>query len=155
MKIILFMLFCLVLTAPAAADVFNEAASFRTARAVKLGRGIYSAGGMPTLSVPAAISLPPEMQDCDANCQTCDNTSGRCIACTPDRYLSAKLCLNCPEKSYCDGKDAVANCTGVSCLSNAFAEATNTGCCCTSNCSGVICKTGYTATTSSSGCCCS
>lgn len=154
-KILFMMMLSVVFTSSAAAGVFNETASFRTARAIKLGRGIYSAGGTPTLSVPASISLPPEMQSCDANCRTCDNTSGKCTACTPDRYISGSLCLSCPEKSYCDGKDAVANCTDVSCLSGAFTEATNSGCCCVSNCSGVVCAAGHSPVPGASGCCCS
>ncbi|MGN1079581.1 MAG: hypothetical protein ACI4TE_05355 [Alphaproteobacteria bacterium] len=100
-------------------------------------------------------SKTPELaKQCDANCQDCDTGTGLCLLCGDNRYISGSLCLICPQKNYCDGKTAIPNCTGVSCLSGSFAEATDTGCCCVSNCSGVSCKSGTTPVANFSGCCC-
>ena len=131
------------------------------AKAVKLGRNINATTSyqsmikMNTSSGSTEIIEPPEKKDCDANCQKCDDTTGTCLSCIPERYISENLCLLCPEKNYCDGETAVPNCTGVSCLSNAVAEATDTGCCCMPlGCEGVSCKAGYSPTLNANGCCC-
>ena len=90
------------------------------AKAVKLGRNINATTSyqsmikMNTSSGSTEITEPPEKKDCDANCQKCDDTTGTCLSCIPERYISENLCLLCPEKNYCDGETAVPNCTGVS-----------------------------------------
>lgn len=131
------------------------------ARAVKLGRNINATTSYQSMikinssSGFSETTEPPEKEDCDANCQKCDETTGTCLSCVPDRYISENLCLMCPEKNYCNGETAIPNCTGVSCLANAVAEATATGCCCMpSGCEGESCKTGATPVANASGCCC-
>ena len=130
-------------------------------RVLKLGRNMNATSSyqsvikLSTSTGSAEIVKPPEEFDCDANCQKCDKTTGSCLSCAIDRYISDNLCLVCPEKTYCDGENAIPNCTDVSCLSGATAEATDTGCCCIPvGCEGVSCKSGYSPAATSSGCCC-
>ena len=127
------------------------------AKAVKLGRTMNANNSYQSavkVGSGSNTKIPELIKECDANCQDCDTTTGNCLLCGYNRYISDKLCLICPDKNYCDGKTAVPNCTDVSCLSGSFTEATNTGCCCISNCSGVSCQSGYTATVTANGCCC-
>ena len=127
------------------------------AKAVKLGRNIHATSSYQSVVKvgSGSESKTPELsKQCDANCRDCDNTTGNCLLCVDNRYLSGKLCLICPDKNDCDGKTAIPNCTGVSCLSGSFAEATDTGCCCVNNCSGVSCQSGYTPVANATGCCC-
>ena len=142
---------CAAVTVQAADDL----QPFQIARAVKLGRSINATNSPQSMINSQTTARPPElMEKCDANCEDCDGFTGTCLLCAADRYISGKLCLACPEKNYCDGQTAVPNCTGVSCMTGAFAEATDTGCCCVSNCSGVSCAAGYSPVANATGCCC-
>lgn len=130
-------------------------------KAVKLGRNINAISSyrsMINVSSSKGVSEIEEKTktyDCDANCQKCDETTGMCLSCVVDRYISDNLCLMCPEKNYYDGKTAIPNCTDVSCLSGSVAEATDEGCCCMpAGCEGVSCKSGYSPAVTSTGCCC-
>ena len=130
-------------------------------KVIKLGRNVnLNSSYQSTVKLSssqglAQIAEKPETIDCDANCTKCEEKTGTCLTCTLDRYISDNLCLVCPEKNYCDGETAIPNCTDVSCLSGAVAEATDTGCCCMpAGCEGVSCKSGYSPAATSSGCCC-
>lgn len=126
------------------------------AKAVKLGRSSNIIRSYQSVvNVGSDIKISEPSKECDANCLECDKTTGNCLLCNENRYISGKLCLICPEKNYCDGKTAIPNCMGVSCLSGSIPEATDTGCCCrTLGCDGVSCKSGYTAIENPTGCCC-
>ena len=96
-------------------------------KVVKLGRNINATTSYRTLKT---ASLSGIAKECDASCIDCNKETGMCLKCGANRYISGKLCLICPEKSYCDGEKAIQNCSGVTCLGNAIPQATNTGCCC-------------------------
>lgn len=128
---------------------------FLIARAVKLGRSINATTSHQSVIMKPASKASELAKECEANCTECDFLTGKCLLCEASRYISGNLCLQCPQQNYCDGKKAVPNCTGVSCLANAVAEATDTGCCCRPlGCEGVSCKSGYSPVTNAGGCCC-
>lgn len=158
MKKILFTALLFVAFSAKASVVFNERVSFQTAETVKLGvmAGDLFINREPRS--PLADGVEPTGQlavQCGAGCQSCDTSNGVCSECIIGRYLSEGLCPICPQKHWCDGQTAIPNCTDVSCFSTAFAEATDTGCCCVSHCTGVVCNAGYAAKPNASGCCCS
>lgn len=154
-KILLIMGACMLFVpCVLAAGIFENTETFSVAKAVKLGRSSsHFTEGFSSLNSNEIKDLPEKI-DCDANCASCDTTTGTCSACTAGRYLSSNMCPSCPEKSYCDGKTATPNCQGVSCLANTSPEANDNGCCCIANCTGVTCKAGYSPTPNASGCCC-
>ena len=114
-------LFCAALICAAAAvRAENDTKPFQLAKAVKLGRNInattsyQSVLSTGTFAGSTELTETPESFECDANCQKCDETTGTCLLCALDRYISENLCLTCPEKNYCDGEKAIPNCTDVS-----------------------------------------
>ena len=148
MKILI--LFC---TALLCASGTVQAEQFQIARTVKLGRSA-PLSNRPIVEL-SEIAEPPEKINCDVNCLKCNDITGRCLLCTPERYISENLCLICPEKNYCNGEEPIPNCTDVSCLDNATAKATDTGCCCIPlGCEDVSCKTGSIPVVHATGCCC-
>ena len=155
-------LFCAALICAAAAvRAENDTKPFQIAKAVKLGRNINATTSYQSVlstgnfAGSTELTETPESFECDANCQNCDETTGTCLLCAIDRYISENLCLTCPEKNYCDGEKAIPNCTDVSCLSGSVAEATLTGCCCMPiGCEGVSCKSGFAPVANATGCCC-
>ena len=84
-------------------------------KAVKLGRNTNTTMSYYSSLNPSAglseLAETPERKDCDANCTKCEGKTGQCQTCIKDRYLSDNLCLLCPEKTYCDGEQAIPNCT--------------------------------------------
>ena len=124
------------------------------AKVVKLGRKINATSYQPAGNFNSDSKLPEKLS-CDINCTQCDDSTGQCQVCTTNRYLSENMCLSCPSKNYCDGKNAIPNCTDVACRANSVAEATDAGCCCKPvGCQNVICKSGFSPVASANGCCC-
>ena len=127
MKKLLLLCFSLFMAITAA----NADTTFQLAKVVKLGRGDtslmtqqniqrgFSRQGISDLSFP-----------CDANCESCDHSTGICQKCTSDRYVSGRDCPLCPAKNYCDGVTAIPNCSGVVCLNGSSPQANDNGCCC-------------------------
>ena len=150
-------LFCAVLICAAATvQAEHTPEPFQIAKAVKLGRNINATTSHQSkVNLQSGSEAPELAKECDANCKDCDRLTGKCLLCASGRYISGNLCLSCPQQNYCDGQTAVPNCTDVSCLVNAVAEATDTGCCCMPlGCEGVSCKTGYSPVLNANGCCC-
>ncbi len=104
-------------------------ASFVQAKAVKLGRSTAD-GAVWQSSLKSGNGMSEFAKECDSNCQKCDTSTGFCLSCSPDRYLSNGLCQPCPSKHSCDGKKAVPNCSGVQCIEGTSPVANATGCCC-------------------------
>lgn len=129
---------------------------FQIAKAVKLGRNINATtSDRSMINLKSVLKASELAKECDSNCTECDGLTGQCLLCASGRYISGSLCLQCPQQNYCDGKAAIPNCTGVSCLAGAEAQATDTGCCCRPlGCSGVSCKSGYSPVANATGCCC-
>lgn len=156
MKKILFILAVCMLcpVVKASSDTFNSEAAFTLAKAVKLGRGsTHFTERLSSLNSNEIKNLSEKI-DCDANCSSCDDTTGTCSGCIRGRYLSDNMCPACPAQHYCDGKTAVPNCQDVFCLAGNGPESNDNGCCCVANCTGVTCMAGYTPTPNASGCCC-
>ena len=92
-------LFCAALICAAAAvRAENDPKPFQIAKAVKLGRNINAVLSTGTFAGSTELAEKPESFECDANCQKCDETTGTCLLCALDRYISENLCLTCPEK---------------------------------------------------------
>lgn len=103
--------------------------SFVQAKAVKLGR-ISSDSTMRQSALKYGSKMAELVKECDANCLKCDTSTGRCLSCSSDRYLSNELCQPCPSKHSCDGVKAIPNCSGVQCIEGTSPVANATGCCC-------------------------
>lgn len=103
--------------------------SFVQAKAVKLGRGDTNSS-MLQPGLKSGGKMAELVKECDANCLKCDTSTGRCLSCSSDRYLSNELCQPCPSKHSCDGVKAIPNCSGVQCIEGTSPVADATGCCC-------------------------
>lgn len=114
-----------------AKNVFVDDASFQTAAVAKLG-AVSDESFKPSKDYDAPEkeivddSVPCE----DPNCIKCDTKTGTCLECAEGRYLQNNLCFVCPENHYCDGKDAIPNCQGVTCADGYTPQANENGCCC-------------------------
>lgn len=97
------MVFALIFAAlPAArAGVFDDACSFRLAKAIKLGRGAAVTSNVSgQIGGQAQISTE---RDCDPNCANCDKKTGECLRCEENYYLYDNACHDCPQYAKCDG----------------------------------------------------
>lgn len=103
--------------------------SFVQAKAVKLGRGGTNSA-MWQSALKSGEKMAELAKECDTNCQKCDTSTGRCLSCVSERYLSNGLCQLCPSKHSCDGVQAIPNCSGVQCIEGTSPVANATGCCC-------------------------
>lgn len=156
MKKILFIVLAACASFPASArtEVLNVKAAYQTAASQKLG-AISDAAFKPEKDYNGPTKETPDGMACeDPNCAECDTKTGKCLKCSEGRYLKDDLCFVCPEKHYCDGKDAIPNCQGVSCTAGNVCAANDTGACCVEACSGVVCNSGYSPVPSANGCCC-
>lgn len=93
---------CLLPATASAENIFNDTDSFTIAKTVKIGRerkasntGISQLGSAGGKSQNAIL--------CDANCASCNNTTGTCSMCKGNRFLNNNLCLVCPANATCKG----------------------------------------------------
>ena len=97
------MVFALIFAAlpTARAGVFDDASSFRLAKAVKLGRSAAVTSNVSgQIGGQAQISTE---RDCDPNCANCDKKTGECLRCKENYYLYDNACHDCPQYAKCDG----------------------------------------------------